>query len=55
MCTKHAYANERSARRKLRQLKRQRRKSHHQGKVERRAYRCLHCGAWHLTSHPLEY
>lgn len=54
MCTKHRYANERSARRKLRQIKRKRASNHHQGKVERRAYRCSHCGAWHLTSRDYE-
>ena len=54
MCAKHSYASERAARRKLREIKRRRLKAHHQGKVERRAYRCEHCGAWHLTSHPVD-
>lgn len=53
-CTKHAYANERSARRKLREIKRKRASRWHQGKVEKRAYHCQWCGKWHLTALPYE-
>lgn len=50
-CTKRRYANERSARQKLRELRKKRRRSHAH-KCEDHAYRCLFCHAWHLTSQP---
>ena len=54
-CTKRRYASERSARRKLRELKRIRAR-HHQlnEKCERRVYQCRDCRSWHLTSLPYE-
>lgn len=55
MCSKHGYASENAARKKLRQLRRKRVRRQHQGKIEQRFYRCDFCGQWHLTSRPMDY
>lgn len=52
-CSKRRYGSERSARQKLRELRKSRRLRHSQ-KVEDHAYHCPKCGAWHLTSQPRE-
>jgi hypothetical protein len=49
ICTKHSYKTSGSANRKLRQLRKKRDRLRGQ-KVEDHAYRCQHCGRWHLTS-----
>lgn len=53
-CTKRRYGSERSAKQKLRELRKARRRRH-SIKVEDHAYHCQHCGAWHLTSQRREY
>lgn len=53
-CTKRRYGSERSAKQKLRELRKARRRRH-AIKVEDHAYHCQHCGAWHLTSQRREY
>ena len=52
-CIKRRYGSERSARKKLREL-RKRRHQQHAMKVEDHAYHCDLCGAWHLTSQSRE-
>lgn len=52
-CSKRRYGSERSAKQKLRELRKRRRRQH-ATKVEHRAYQCELCGAWHLTSQPFE-
>ena len=53
-CTKRRYGSERSAKQKLRELRKSRRRRH-AVKVEDHAYHCQHFGAWHLTSQPRDY
>jgi len=51
-CMKHSYKSERAAKAKLRTLRVKRRKQHAH-RVEQRAYQCIHCRKWHLTSQSL--
>lgn len=53
-CTKRRYGSERSARQKLRELRKSRRRRH-AVKVEDHAYFCDRCRAWHLTSQPRDF
>ena len=48
-CLKRKYGSEKSAHRKLRELRKKRR-MHHAEKVETRVYQCKFCFSWHLTS-----
>lgn len=52
-CQKRKYGSEKSAHRKLRELRKKRR-MHHGEKVEVRPYQCVYCHCWHLTSQPYE-
>lgn len=50
-CIKRKYGSEKSARRKLRELRKRRSANRHE-KIEDHAYQCQWCLAWHLTSQP---